>query len=683
MQIVLSDEYGNVYPVEYTSSEVKCGIVLQRKVSRLRLTFCDTVGALLSDVSIHFDRDVQVRRHGIRWMGQYEIVENADAYYYIVSADSEEQLNEAELSFDIKVFSTVQEKELAVRFAESSRENEILEELVRLNIEQSRIVKQAYLAAKTMCPDRMAGILSEHISCAELCRYAEQSGGTVYFKNQLMQYDKLTGKKVCLQASGREFFELLIRAEHLQQKGYLPFIVLRGHKGYLKNLQTVIPVVVLPGAAFKDAASAAARSFTAPDKPVEEVEIFVNMQEDEKISSVDIIIPTLNGGKKFRQSLRSILAQRGVPEPGIILVDSGSTDRTPEYAEETGKDRVKVIRIEQEEFTHSYARNLGFEQSKADVVVFMTQDAVPTSVYWLARLLAPLKGDCAAVSCEEIAPPYADTFFRIGSHEYAGYIGTLHGDQTEGYDAFDDDTEFRRKASLTDITCAVRSEVFRQFRYENDYAEDLNLGMRLLQAGFKVARLGSVQTIHYHDRDADYYLKRNYVEIRHFRKHFGESETGYSRKQMMYMVSDTLECLETAIENLQKPENRYLPADMLLDRFGVLLLNAHYRHGNKTGNLEKLSLNPEGMLRTLYIHCNEELAEEDTYSWKNPLLQELREYVNGSFRHFMEAAGYSSRDLRDELTGCIIKRAANELGRCLACSEELWPGLEKQLAAGI
>ena len=147
MQIVLSDEYGNVYPVEYTSSEVKCGIVLHRKVSRLRLTFCDTVGALLSDVSIHCDRDVQVRRHGIRWMGRYELVENADAYYYIVSVDSEEQLNEAELSFDIKVFSTVQEKELAVRFAESSRENEILEELVRLNIEQSRIVKQAYLAA--------------------------------------------------------------------------------------------------------------------------------------------------------------------------------------------------------------------------------------------------------------------------------------------------------------------------------------------------------------------------------------------------------------------------------------------------------------------------------------------------------------------------------------------------------
>src|SRR5262249_13233287 len=65
---------------------------------------------------------------------------------------------------------------------------------------------------------------------------------------------------------------------------------------------------------------------------------------------------------------------------------------------------------------------------------------------------------------------------------------------------------------LSDVACLINKEVFAKYRYRTNYAEDLDLGLRLVRDGYKLAFLGSSRIIHSHNRPPHYHLKRAYVD---------------------------------------------------------------------------------------------------------------------------------------------------------------------------
>lgn len=246
-----------------------------------------------------------------------------------------------------------------------------------------------------------------------------------------------------------------------------------------------------------------------------------NIENEKSLSTVyvdkcvSVVIPTYNPGNSITQLVNRILKQTLVKTVELIIVDSGSTDNSMKIAEELG---ATVIRIPHEDFSHSYARNLGAIHAKGDIIVFMTQDALPSSRTWLNELCAPLvTGEAAATSCTEINPDDTEMFYKVLSHDYAKFRRIDNGKKVINYKNDDDDRlELRRKASLTDVSTAILSNIFKEYYYRHDYAEDLDLGVRLLNDGYRIALLGNVGTIHGHKRSASYYLKRNYVETLSF-----------------------------------------------------------------------------------------------------------------------------------------------------------------------
>jgi glycosyltransferase involved in cell wall biosynthesis len=70
----------------------------------------------------------------------------------------------------------------------------------------------------------------------------------------------------------------------------------------------------------------------------------------------------------------------------IIVVDSGSTDRTLEIAR--GFPTVRLIEIRPEEFTFGRALNIGCRESRGEFLVFLSAHALPGSDRWLELLLA-------------------------------------------------------------------------------------------------------------------------------------------------------------------------------------------------------------------------------------------------------------------------------------------------------
>ena len=72
----------------------------------------------------------------------------------------------------------------------------------------------------------------------------------------------------------------------------------------------------------------------------------------------------------------------------------------------------------------------------------------------------------------------------------------------------------RANAQLSDITVLLRRNIFETYRYQTDYAEDLDLGIRLIREGHKLGFLSNTRVLHSHNRPAYYFLKRGYVDVR-------------------------------------------------------------------------------------------------------------------------------------------------------------------------
>ena len=115
--------------------------------------------------------------------------------------------------------------------------------------------------------------------------------------------------------------------------------------------------------------------------------------------TVSVVIPVLNAECYLPELLNAIF-QQDPPPMEVILVDSMSTDKTVEIA--NGFDRVRTIPIHN--FSHGRGRNFGIQAASGDVVVLLTQDALPADEHWLAELLGPLRTPRWALSIPDRFP---------------------------------------------------------------------------------------------------------------------------------------------------------------------------------------------------------------------------------------------------------------------------------------
>lgn len=232
-------------------------------------------------------------------------------------------------------------------------------------------------------------------------------------------------------------------------------------------------------------------------------------------ASVSVVIPTYNAGHELYWLLRKLKAQKGLARVEIVVVDSGSSDGTPELAERMG---CTVVRIPSAEFTHSHARNLGADNATGDYFLFTVQDAYPVGDWWLhslaKALIAPAgpAAQVAAVSSAEFPRVDSELLYNAAVDVHSRFLGCDGKDRVGAFTG-DDHMALRRQGQVSDLACMIAADTFRRYRYEGRYAEDLVLGVRLIRDGLKTAMLSSVKVIHSHNRPAAYHLKRTFVDV--------------------------------------------------------------------------------------------------------------------------------------------------------------------------
>lgn len=230
--------------------------------------------------------------------------------------------------------------------------------------------------------------------------------------------------------------------------------------------------------------------------------------------AVSVIIPTYDAGPEFIFLLRKLTGQKGLRSVEVVIVDSGSRDTTAATAAAHG---CTLVSIDQSEFSHSHARNLGAAAARGDYLVFMVQDAYPIGDHWLHGLVRCLidhgqSERLAALSCAEYPRSDSDLFYDGLLKMHYDFIGCSEGDRL-GRHTGEDHVSLRSQGQLSDVACAIPKALFDTCRYQGDYAEDLTLGIRLIRDGYRVAMLSSIRVVHSHTRPVQYFLRRSFVDV--------------------------------------------------------------------------------------------------------------------------------------------------------------------------
>lgn len=225
---------------------------------------------------------------------------------------------------------------------------------------------------------------------------------------------------------------------------------------------------------------------------------------------VSVVIPTKNAGKYFKYLLRKLRSQKGIKECEIIIVDSGSSNDTLSIAR---SECVKIVEIAPEKFSHSLSRNIGAEVASGEFLLFMVQDALPLSNQWLWEMAKVLEeNDIVAISCAEYPSSEQDLFYGMLSWNH---YKTLNLDKDRIL-SWDKSCSFpmgiRSNSQINNISSLIKREIFEKYKFQKNYGEDLDLGMRLIRDGYRLGFLYTTRVMHSHHRSPYYFLKRAYVD---------------------------------------------------------------------------------------------------------------------------------------------------------------------------
>lgn len=207
---------------------------------------------------------------------------------------------------------------------------------------------------------------------------------------------------------------------------------------------------------------------------------------------ISVIIPCLNAASLLDPLILSLGAQTMAPNE-IIVVDSESTDGTPLLAQKLG---CTVLPIPRSDFNHGGTRNLASLHAQGDILVFMTQDALPVDSHFLQQLLLPILSDNVTASFARQLPhpdaTLSEKFARAFNYPPVSQIRTKASVKSMGLGAY----------FFSNVSSAVRKDVFMDvgmFADDVIMNEDMLLCAKLLDAGHAVAYTAGAQVYHSHD----------------------------------------------------------------------------------------------------------------------------------------------------------------------------------------
>ena len=220
--------------------------------------------------------------------------------------------------------------------------------------------------------------------------------------------------------------------------------------------------------------------------------------------AVDVLIPVYRPGKEFERLLEK-LSQQNYPIGRIILMNT-EKKYFPEGLDERYSN-VDVYHLTKEEFDHGGTRDRGMRLSDADVVVCMTQDAVPVDGTLIKELLAPFENP-------DVCAAYARQLPTKECREVEKYTRSFNYPEKSRVKGKADLEELGIKTFFCSNVCAAwRRDAYLElggFVKRTIFNEDMIYAGKLIQNGRLIAYCADAKVVHSHNYSAMQQFHRNF-----------------------------------------------------------------------------------------------------------------------------------------------------------------------------
>jgi rhamnosyltransferase len=217
--------------------------------------------------------------------------------------------------------------------------------------------------------------------------------------------------------------------------------------------------------------------------------------------------------------------QQTVSDVEIILVDSGSTDRTVSVAESFG---ARVVRIPSVEFTFGRSLNFGVQAATRELVVIASAHVYPVYPDWLESLLRPFENVNVALTYGKQRGPETAKF----------------SEQQIYHQWYPDVSEPRQATAFcNNANAAIRRSLWEKNPYDETLTglEDLAWAKWAKEQGHAIAYVAEAEIIHIHHETPQAVFNRYRREAMAFKKIYPEAHFNvydFVRLTVMNIFSD-------------------------------------------------------------------------------------------------------------------------------------------------
>ncbi len=283
---------------------------------------------------------------------------------------------------------------------------------------------------------------------------------------------------------------------------------------------------------------------------------------------ITIIVPTYNASK-YLSSLLTRLESQTIKNYELIVVDSSSNDDTVDIAQ---SHQANIITIPQSEFDHGGTRTSAAMKAKGDILVYLTQDALPYDEYAIENITKSFTddGEIGAAFGRQLPYPEASVFaehLRLFNYPDTSYTRVLEDKKKCGI----------KTAFLSNSFAAYRKSVLEEIGYFKSglpFGEDACAGAKILLKGYKITYVADAMVLHSH----------NYTVWQDFRRYF---DMGIFHRTENWLLREFGKAEDEAIK-YAKSEFRFLLSKRKFYLFPEFILRTFMKYlGYKVGKGHK------------------------------------------------------------------------------------------------
>lgn len=241
-----------------------------------------------------------------------------------------------------------------------------------------------------------------------------------------------------------------------------------------------------------------------------------------------VFIPVYNGeNDHLEETLTALFNQKTDFEWDALVYDSESTDNSAEIIRKFEKKHKNLtfVPYEKAKYSHGRTRQEAAEESKGEIMVYLSQDAVPANENWLSEMVAPfeISDKIVAVLGKQKPRHYCFPAMKYDINSVFDEQGVADAVTIWSRNSPDLKGKYTKESFYSDVcSAAPRNFLVEKIGYRDvKYSEDYEYGKDVLDAGYLKAYNSKAIVEHSNDVLLREYKKRIFDESFNVRKNSG------------------------------------------------------------------------------------------------------------------------------------------------------------------